>query len=265
MNWAPIVLALELCACSGGGGSSSDSNSTATIQALSPTTVEWNSAAFILTVWGSGFSPGAVVQWNGSVRPTTYLSSGQLTAKIAATDTLQSGTDLVTVTGSSGETSNTVSFTIPCVLASPGPASMQTQARLGAFYFDGWSGPLTNFHFQGLANSPYQGREPLSGWQDNSACAVEQQLAWAHAFGLSFFVFDWYFNASVVDPGEDLNSAFKITRALPNRHGMQYAILYVNQDPFIITNHMLSNSVSLPSECAGRSHDDSLSRSVSAP
>ncbi len=77
-----------------------------------------------------------------------------------------------------------------CSVAGATSASAQTRVRLGAYYFDGWSGPLTNFHFDGLVNGPYQDREPLSGWQDNTACAVEQQLAWAHSFGIDFFVFD---------------------------------------------------------------------------
>jgi hypothetical protein len=103
------------------------------------------------------------------------------------------------------------------------------------FYFDGWSGPLTNNGFHGMVNGPYQGREPVTGWQDNSSCAVEQQLAWAHSFGIDFFVFDWYFNGVIFDPAAlDLNSAIKITRSLPDRHGMQYAIMYVDSPSFIV-------------------------------
>jgi len=122
----------------------------------------------------------------------------------------------------------------PCGTMQPaGPASGQTRARLGAYYFDGWSGPLSNYHFNGLLNGPYQSRKPLTGWQDNSSCAVEQQLAWAHKVGIDFFVFDWYYNATVNDPGEDLNSAIAFTHALPDRHGMQYAILFVDSSPFV--------------------------------
>ena len=121
----------------------------------------------------------------------------------------------------------------PCLTQPAGPASGQTRARLGAYYFDGWSGPLTNYHFNGLLSGSYQGRQPVTGWQDNSSCAVEQQLAWAHKFGIDFFVFDWYFNATINDPGEDLNSAIAFTHALPDRHGMQYAILFVDSDPFV--------------------------------
>ncbi len=124
-----------------------------------------------------------------------------------------------------------------CSVASATSASAQTRVRLGAYYFDGWSGPLTNFHFDGLVNGPYQDREPLSGWQDNAACAVEQQLAWAHSFSIDFFVFDWYFNTTVNDPGEDLNSALKFTHAMPNRHGMQFAILYVNQTSRLVISN----------------------------
>jgi hypothetical protein len=40
------------------------------------------------------------------------------------------------------------------------------------------------------------------------------------------------FNPEVNDPGENLNSALQITQSLPDRHGMQYAILYVNGAPF---------------------------------
>ena len=229
----------------GGGGSSSDSSSTATttaisptIATISPTTTDWNSAAFTLTVTGSGFDQSSVVQLNGYPRPTTYVNSSQLTVSIPATDTLQAGTDQVTVTGSSGQISNAMPFVIPCVFAQDTPASTQTQARLGAYYFDGWAGPLNSYHLALLVNTPYQNREPLSGWRDDNSCAVEQQFAWAHSFGLSFFAFDWYFNAAVNDAqgNENLNSALQITHGLANRHGMQYAILYVDQGNFTITN-----------------------------
>jgi hypothetical protein len=101
-------------------------------------------------------------------------------------------------------------------IATPATVSTETRARLGAYYFDGWSGPLTNFHFNGLPLGPYQYRQPVSGWQDNSTCAVEQQLASAHNFGIDFFVFDWYLKAQTNDPGENLDSALQIRHALPD-------------------------------------------------
>jgi hypothetical protein len=63
---------------------------------------------------------------------------------------------------------------------------------------------------------------------------VEPQLAVAHNFGIDFFVFDWYFNSTGNEPGDDLNSALNITHQLADRHGMQCAILYVNSPPFVV-------------------------------
>lgn len=232
-----VLSAMSMWGCGTGGSSPPPPNPVPTIATISPNTATRGGTAFTLTVNGSNFVSGVGVQWNGSSRSTTFVNGSQVTAQITSDDILVAQTDTVTVfnPGPGGGTSNSLPFNIPCVLASPGPASGQTYARLGAYYFDGWAGPLTNFHFMGMPNGPYQDREPLSGWQDNNNCAVEQQLAWGHSFGIDFFVFDWYFNTTVTDPtGEDLNSALKITHALPDRHGMQYAILYVNAPPFVI-------------------------------
>jgi len=47
-------------------------------------------------------------------------------------------------------------------------------------------------------------------------------------------VYDWYFKARFFSPQENLNSALQLTKALRDRHGMQYAILYVNHPPFAV-------------------------------
>lgn len=39
---------------------------------------------FTLTIYGSKFAPGAVVRWNGSALPTTYVSPTQVTAHVTA-------------------------------------------------------------------------------------------------------------------------------------------------------------------------------------
>jgi len=230
-----------LTSCGGGGSSTPvpgtpQPNPVPTLTAISPNTVTRGGPAFTLTVTGSNFISGAAVQWNGSTRPTTFVSSTQVTAQISADDIVAAGTERVAVfnPGPGGGTSNSLTFSIPCVLATPGPASTQTRARLGAYYFDGWSGLLTNFHFNGLVNGPYQDREPLSGWQDNTSCAVEQQLAWAHAFGINFFFFDWYYNTAVNASGENLNGALQVTHSLPDRHDMQFAILYADEQPCVV-------------------------------
>jgi hypothetical protein len=64
-----------------------------------------------LTVNGTNFVNGAVVNWNGSPRATTFVSSTQLTATILPTDTAKSGTAAVSVSTPTG-TSNSISFTM---------------------------------------------------------------------------------------------------------------------------------------------------------
>jgi hypothetical protein len=212
-----------------------DANTTPTIEALSPNSAKLRGSAFTLSVVGTHFVPGSAVQWNGSTLATTFASSKLVTAEVPADALSDPANDMVTVVNpDSGGISNSLTFTVPCVIPPPSRASTQTKARLGAYYFDGWSGPLTNFHFEGLPLGPYQNRQPFSGWQDSNRCAVEEQLASAHNFGIDFFVFDWYFNIRINEPSDNLNSAIEVTHALPDRHGMQYAILYVDSPPFVV-------------------------------
>lgn len=226
------VLCGALTAC--GGGQNSAPPSAPSIAAISPNNYNQNGPDFTLSVVGSNFASGAAVQWGGSPRQTTFVSSNLVTAQISSSDVSSSGTTPVTVANpnSGSQVSNAKNFVVPCSIPSTSPAASQTKARLGAFYFDGWTGPLTNFHYNGLLTGNYQDREPLSGWQDGNACAVEKHLAVAHNFGIDFFIFEWYYNTAVNASGEDLNSGLQITSALSNRHGMQFALMYVNGPPF---------------------------------
>jgi len=82
-----------------------------TISSLSPNTITAGSAAFTMTVNGSGFASGAAVKWNGTALGTVYVSPTQLTATVLASDVASPGTNHVTVT-SGGVTSNSVNFTV---------------------------------------------------------------------------------------------------------------------------------------------------------
>ncbi len=72
------------------------------------------SAAFTLTVDGSGFVSGAVVNWNGNARTTTFVSSSKVTAAITAADVATAGTATVTVSNPApgGGSSNAAHFEI---------------------------------------------------------------------------------------------------------------------------------------------------------
>ncbi len=81
---------------------------------LVPDTVRPGSAGFTLTVNGTGFASGATVNWNGSARATTFVSSSRLKAAILSSDTSKAGTASVTVVNPApgGGASNSAFFPI---------------------------------------------------------------------------------------------------------------------------------------------------------
>jgi hypothetical protein len=84
------------------------------LASLSPNHATHGGAAFTLTVTGSNFINGSVVQWNGSARATTFVSATKVTAKILASDIATAGTASVTVSNAppGGGVSNPLTFTI---------------------------------------------------------------------------------------------------------------------------------------------------------
>jgi hypothetical protein len=81
------------------------------IASLSPNTAPAGGPAFTLTVNGSGFVSGAVVQWNASALATSFVSATQLTAQVPASLIAAAGTANVTVV-ENGVTSASATFTI---------------------------------------------------------------------------------------------------------------------------------------------------------
>ena len=80
-----------------GGGNSGPTpftinNPVPTITSIAPTSAAAGGAAFTLTVNGIGFFTNTLVNWNGANRPTTFVSSTQLTAAIPTTDIVNGGT-----------------------------------------------------------------------------------------------------------------------------------------------------------------------------
>lgn len=125
--WLPLVVALF--------STSTVSYAAPVISNLDPSSAIAGGAQFTLTVNGSGFggaSTTVTVRWNGSSRPTTFVSSTQLTAIITAADIASAGTAQVTVRNDpakgSTETSNQVSFTInnpvPAITSLSPPSAM---------------------------------------------------------------------------------------------------------------------------------------------
>ena len=64
---------------------------------IAPSTAVVGGSAFTLTVNGTNFWTGSLVQWNGVTVPTTFLSNTQLTASIPASDLASPGVAQVTI------------------------------------------------------------------------------------------------------------------------------------------------------------------------
>lgn len=116
-----------------GGGTSAAltftiNNPAPTLASLTPPTVFAGSAGFTLTATGTNFLSSSTIEWNGSARTTTFVSSTSLQAAITAADVATVGTANVTVftSGPGGGTSTVLPFTIavpPPVIKQLNPSS----------------------------------------------------------------------------------------------------------------------------------------------
>ena len=137
-----------------GGGTSNAStftinsvNPVPTLSSLSPTSVTAGSAAFSLSVTGTGFVPASLVEWNGVGLATTYVSATQLTALVPAAVLLSAATPSVSVStpAPGGGTSGLAIFTINA--ASGSSASVRQSAQYNAYpgaVSTAWSVTLPN-------------------------------------------------------------------------------------------------------------------------
>ena len=82
------------------------------LTSLSPNAARAGSASFTMTVTGTGFVSGAVVNWNGSARTTTFVSATQLKAVVHTSDLAAQGTAQVTAVNPGASASNALTFTV---------------------------------------------------------------------------------------------------------------------------------------------------------
>jgi hypothetical protein len=89
-------------------------NSRPELSSLNPNNTTAGGQGFTLTVNGSYFVPGIVVDWDGSPRTTTYISSGEVQAAILSSDIAQAGTFKVSAVNPApgGGKSNSLDFTV---------------------------------------------------------------------------------------------------------------------------------------------------------
>ncbi|MFN0124907.1 MAG: hypothetical protein ACKV2V_30755 [Blastocatellia bacterium] len=100
---------------------SSQTNPAPVISGLSPNSTVIGSDDLVMTVNGSNFVSGAIIRWNNVDRPTTFVSSSQLSTLARSEDLLAAGTANITVFNPApgGGLSNTATFQI--VATNPAP------------------------------------------------------------------------------------------------------------------------------------------------
>lgn len=130
LSFAIILLGINSCKKSEtviGGGSvitATTSNPAPVIISISPNSALAGGTAFTISVTGSAFINGSVIQWNGIPLSTVYVSNTQLTAAVPPANINAAGTASITVITpvAGGGTSGALSFTITnSVVSNPAP------------------------------------------------------------------------------------------------------------------------------------------------
>jgi hypothetical protein len=129
------LYSVSVVSSSGQAGCASPSSGTQTLEidnpipevsTLSPPSVLAGSAGFTLGITGLGFYSGTVVQVNGSVRASTFISTTQLTVPITAADIASAGPVTIRVSNQApggGAFSATLQVITPPVITAVSPPS----------------------------------------------------------------------------------------------------------------------------------------------
>jgi len=120
--------------------------------------------------------------------------------------------------------------------------------KVGAYYFDGWSGhgPLVGdaqapwarnapTHLTRRLAEEFAEREPLWGWRDDSLSVMERQIDLAADHGLAYFAFCWYWS----DDGKSINPG--AIRANPRQTSLELYLQAANNSRLkfclLVANH----------------------------
>lgn len=110
----------------------------------------------------------------------------------------------------------------------------QKKIKLGAYYFDGWTG-LTNHITESLITN-FPERKPKWGWITSTQKNMQFQIDAAATSGISFFSFCWYYvnSDSTIFKNHPLNNALRLYIAAPNRNKLEFNLLIANHAGHII-------------------------------
>ncbi|MEY4562527.1 MAG: hypothetical protein RLZZ618_1804 [Pseudomonadota bacterium] len=99
--------------------------------------------------------------------------------------------------------------------------------QIGVYYYPGWSPYTKGAHEPDpwAVIKRFPDREPKLGWyHDGKGDTLDQQLAWMADHGISFTVFDWYWENGKPAP----QSSVRAYLQSPQRARVKYALLWAN-------------------------------------
>lgn len=105
--------------------------------------------------------------------------------------------------------------------------------KVGAYYFDGWTGKTDRWHLPERLINEFGYRKPVWGWVTSTPEIMRQQIDYASDYGLRFFAFCWYYPESA-DKHTPLNHALELFLQAPNQERMEFCLLVANHAGFRI-------------------------------
>lgn len=102
--------------------------------------------------------------------------------------------------------------------------------KVGAYYFDGWTGKYS-YHITKKLIDSFPERKPRWGWITSTPSIVKKQAFLARNSGVDFFTFCWYPFVQSRESDEKLNNALSLFQNV-KINDFYYSILVINQDGF---------------------------------
>jgi hypothetical protein len=114
--------------------------------------------------------------------------------------------------------------------APPAPRPVATDYQIGVYYCPGWS-PDQRSRWE--KQREYPERDPVLGWYEEGNPAVaDWHIRWALENGITFFVYDWYWQDGKEVLTAGLNDGFLEAQY---RDRLRFAVMWANHPPF--SNH----------------------------
>lgn len=130
---------------------------------------------------------------------------------------------------------NTTGCLVVGLLLLFGHVNAQNALKLGAYYFDGWSGKTA--HVSPKLKNDFPERKPIWGWQTGTPQVMEKQIDIAQKYGIRFFSFCWYYRPTGqgADVSDDpKNNALNLYLKAANRNKLDFTLLVANHSGYTI-------------------------------